>query len=115
VPGWLILLILREGEKGWRGGLREGERQTERRRRQACAVGSALGGADHRLTPTRPPSDVGPSGPSRSTAMSVATPNLDHLTKADYEVVYDPAGASAAGRLRASSSSPGRRLAWQLG
>jgi len=47
--------------------------------------------------------------------MSVATPNLDHLTKADYEVVYDPAGASAAGRLRASSSSPGRRLAWQLG
>lgn len=26
--------------------------------------------------------------------ISIATPNLDHLTKLDYEVVYDPAGQS---------------------
>lgn len=43
---------------------------------------------------------VSPESPAQQQAgvlpkMSVATPNLDHLTKADYEVVYDPAGASA--------------------
>lgn len=42
-----------------------------------------------------------------SDPISIATPSLDHLTKLDYESIYDPAGQSSApAPLRRDSSSP---------
>lgn len=46
------------------------------------------------LTLTAPPRPFGSRPTSQQPLMSVPTPNLDHLSKQDYEVIYDPAGAS---------------------